>query len=175
VKQLSFVLPIAALLAILFYLNVSGTSPFRLPSPLVGKPAPGFALPALTGARSFTHRDLTASHVSVVNFWASWCTPCRAEHPLLAALAAQHDVKLYGVAWKNKPGDARAFLATLGNPFARVDLDERGRTGIDWSIEGVPETFIVDGHGIVRAHYAGPLTPQIMSRIILPALAHTAS
>ncbi len=172
-KRLLFVLPVVAvaLLATLFYVNLSGPPPSELPSPLIGKPAPGFALPALPGAQGFTHADLTAGHVTVVNYWASWCTPCRAEHPLLAALAAQHDVTLYGIAWKNKPGEAQAFLAALGNPFARVAADETGRTGIDWGVAGVPETFVVDGHGVIRAHYAGPLTPEILSRIILPALA----
>jgi len=153
----------------LFYAGLSGPPPSVLPSPLVGKPAPDFTLPALSGG-GFARADLATGHATIVNFWASWCAPCRVEHPLLEALAARGDIRLYGVAWKNKPELARGFLDELGNPFARVDLDETGRMGIDWGVAGVPETFVVDGQGIIRAHYAGPLTPEIVSQIILPAL-----
>ena len=154
----------------LFYAGLSGPPPSQLPSPLVGKPAPDFTLPALAGA-GFARGDLAAGHATIVNFWASWCAPCRVEHPLLEALAARGDVTLYGVAWKNKPDLARGFLGELGNPFARTDVDESGRVGIDWGIAGVPETFVLDGQGVIRAHYAGPLTPEIVAEIILPALA----
>lgn len=153
----------------LFYAGLSGPPPSQLPSPLVGKPAPEFTLPALSGG-GFSHADLAKGEPTVVNFWASWCAPCRVEHPLLEALAARGNIRLYGVAWKNKPELARRFLDELGNPFARADLDETGRMGIDWGISGVPETFVVDGRGIIRAHYAGPLTPDVVSEVILPAL-----
>lgn len=154
----------------LFYVGLSGPPPSELPSPLVGKPAPDFTLPALSGG-GFTRAGLASGQATIVNFWASWCAPCRVEHPLLEALAARGDIRLYGVAWKNKPKLARGFLDELGNPFAHADLDEKGRMGIDWGIAGVPETFVVDGRGIIRAHYAGPLTPEIISEVILPALA----
>jgi cytochrome c biogenesis protein CcmG, thiol:disulfide interchange protein DsbE len=176
-RRLLFVVPVVAagLLAMLFYVSLSGPPPSELPSPLVGKPAPIFILPALAGAQGFTRGDLAQGHATLVNFWASWCAPCRVEHPLLAALAAQKNIALYGMAWKNKPGQARAFLDELGNPFTRIDVDENGRASIDWGVTGVPETFVVDGNGIIRAHYAGPLTPEVLSQIILPGLTGSAA
>ena len=170
-KRFLLVIPAAlfAGLVWLFYAGLSGPPPSQLPSPLVGKPAPDFTLPALSGD-GFTRGDLASGHATIVNFWASWCAPCRVEHPLLEALAAREGVTLYGVAWKNKPDQAQGFLEELGDPFARTNVDVSGRVGIDWGIAGVPETFVVDRQGVIRAHYAGPLTPEIVANSILPAL-----
>lgn len=172
-RRLLFVLPILAFagLAALFWKGLSGPPPSTLPSPLIGRPAPGIALPPLDAAvHGFDRADLAAGHPTLVNFWASWCAPCREEHPLLMALAAEKGIALYGVAYKDTPDKARAYLDDLGNPFARVDADMVGRVSIDWGVTGVPETFVVDGAGIVRAHYAGALTQEVLARVILPAL-----
>lgn len=171
-KRALLLLPAAlfAGLVWVFYAGLAGPPPSQLPSPLVGRVAPDFSLPALPGSHGFSRADLTAGHPTIVNFWASWCAPCRVEHPLLAALASRKDIVLYGIAWKNKPAEADAFLDELGSPFARTDIDESGRVGVDWGIVGVPETFVLDGNGVIRAHYAGPLTPEVVTEIILPAL-----
>lgn len=172
-KRLFFLVPAVIFLALaaLLYKGLSMGPPSVLPSPLVDRPAPDFALPPLDAqAQGFTHDELTRGRPTIVNFWASWCAPCRIEHPTLAALAAKQGVTLYGVDYKDDPEKARAFLNELGNPFSKIDLDKPGRVSIDWGVTGVPETFVIDGNGIVREHYAGPLTNEILDQRILPAL-----
>jgi cytochrome c biogenesis protein CcmG/thiol:disulfide interchange protein DsbE len=168
-----YVLPVAALLALaaVFFKSLNGPPPDQLPSALIDKPAPVVALPPLDAATpAFTSADLTAGHVSIVNVWASWCVPCRAEAPALVALARRQGVTLYGVVYKDTPARARAFLDDVGNPFSRIDLDADGRAGIEWGIYGVPETFVVDGKGIVRLRFAGPLVGDVLDDTILPAI-----
>ncbi|HEY6577708.1 MAG TPA: DsbE family thiol:disulfide interchange protein, partial [Rhizomicrobium sp.] len=141
------------------------------PSALVDRPAPATKLPPLDSAAvAFGTADLKAGHVSVLNVWASWCVPCRAETPALAALSRQKGVALYGMVYEDRAAAARAFLDEVGNPFSRVDLDRDGRAGIEWGIYGVPETFIIDGKGIVRLRYAGPIVGDALYRVILPAI-----
>lgn len=143
----------------------------ELPSPLIGKPVPAIALPGLTAeAEGLTPALFGAGKPVVLNVFASWCAPCRLEHPLLMALATSHGATVYGIAYKNKLEDAVAFLAELGNPFAAVGLDESGRAGIELGVYGVPETFIIDGAGRIAYRHAGPLTPEILSGEILPRL-----
>lgn len=171
-KALRFVVPVIVLagLAALFYSGLQSGPPGELPSPLIGKPAPNFSLPALDShTHGFARADLQG-HPTIVNFWASWCPPCRVEHPMLMALARERGVVLYGVAYKDAPEKARAFLDELGNPFARVAMDRAGRVAIDWGVTGAPETFVVDAQGTVRAHVSGALTPEIFERVIRPAL-----
>ncbi len=140
-------------------------------SPLLDKPAPHLPLPTLDAKTSaFLPADLASGHVTVLNVWASWCVPCRAEAPALAALAARSDIALYGLVYKDTPAKARAFLDETGNPYRRIDLDADGRAGIEWGITGVPETFVIDGKGIVRLRYAGPLVGSALSEIVMPAI-----
>ncbi len=101
----------------------------------------------------------------VVNKWASWCGPCRLEHPILMELSKRTDIRLYGINNKDKPENARRFLGTLGQPFAAIGADTNGRTTIDWGSYGVPETFIVDGKGIIRFKWIGPLSAEIMTGV----------
>jgi cytochrome c biogenesis protein CcmG, thiol:disulfide interchange protein DsbE len=168
-----YILPIVAMaaLAIAFYASLSGPPPDELPSALIGKPAPAVALPALyANATPFTSADLKAGHVTVVNIWASWCVPCRVEGPALQALAREKGVVLYGMVWKDSADKARSYLADTGNPYARIDLDQGGQEGIDWGITGVPETFVIDGRGIVRLRYPAPLVGDALESTILPAI-----
>jgi len=166
-----FLIPAAvfALLAVGFYAGL-GIDPNVLPSPLIDQPAPRFALPPLQGdAQGFSSADLTG-HVSLVNTFASWCAPCRAEHPVLNALAQTKRVPIYGIDYKDKEDLALAWIAELGNPYTRIGADD-GRVGIDWGVYGVPETFIVDRDGRIRYKHVGPLTQADIERTILPLLA----
>ena len=172
-KRLLFVVPFAVVAVLMwgFYIFLQQGPPGALPSPLVGKVAPDFTLPPLDAqAQNFTRDELGKGKPVIINFFASWCTPCRVEHSTLEALAAKGDVALYGIDYKDKPEDARAFLTELGNPFGRINEDRNGRVAIDWGVTGVPETFVIDGNGIIRVHYAGPLSDEIVARLIMPAL-----
>ena len=172
-KRLLYIAPILAfgLLAYFLFASLNGPPPDQLPSALVGKPAPPIALPPLDNISiAFNRSDLTSGHVTVLNVWASWCVPCRLEAPILDRLKAVDGVVLYGLVYKDRPEKARAFLNEVGNPFSRVDLDLRGRTAIDWGVYDVPETFIIDGRGIVRLRYSGPITEDVLTRTMLPAI-----
>jgi cytochrome c biogenesis protein CcmG, thiol:disulfide interchange protein DsbE len=173
-KRVLYILPILAFvgLAFLFFHSLNGPPPDQLPSALVGKPAPATNLPPLDkAATAFNSADFRNGHVTVLNVWASWCVPCRAEAPALAQLAQLKGVALYGMVYEDKPTAAREFLKESGNPFSRIDLDRDGREGIEWGIYGVPETFVIDARGIVRLRYAGPIVGGTMNNVILPAIA----
>ncbi len=161
-RRLLFLLPVAIFAALAAWLYAGlGGDPARIPSPLVGRPAPAFAAEGLATA------DLEGP--ALVNIFASWCVPCRAEHPLLTRLAAD-GVAIYGIAYKDRPEAAHAFLAELGNPYRKVGLDEDGRAGLEWGVTGVPETFVLDGESTVVFKHTGPLTPDAVRRDLLPAL-----
>lgn len=172
-KRAVFVIPILlfAALAYVLFDSLIAPPPQDLPSVLVDKPAPGLTLPALDGeTEGFGPADLTAGHVTVLNVFASWCVPCRTEASVLPALAHLDGVALYGMVYKDTPGKARQFLNEVGNPFSRIALDQSGRAGIEWGVYGVPETFVIDGRGVVRLRHAGPLTAGIVESQILPAI-----
>jgi cytochrome c biogenesis protein CcmG/thiol:disulfide interchange protein DsbE len=139
-----------------------------LPSVFVGRPAPPVTLTALEGRAPFTQAALTDGEVKLVNFWASWCVPCRVEHPQLKALA--EEVPVYGINYKDDPAAAQAFLDELGDPFAAIGVDGDARTGIDWGLYGVPETFVLAGDGTVMLRFAGPITTEVIERDIAPAI-----
>ncbi len=167
-----FLLPVAvfAVLAAGFYVGL-GIDSNVLPSALINEPAPHFALPALLPGdkQGFSSADLTG-HVSLVNTFASWCAPCRQEHPVLNALAQTKQVSIYGIDYKDKEEAARAWIAELGNPYTKIGADD-GQVGIDWGVYGVPETFIVDRTGRIRYKHVGPLTPAVVQKMILPLVA----
>jgi cytochrome c biogenesis protein CcmG/thiol:disulfide interchange protein DsbE len=175
VKRLIYIVPVvafAALAAVLFYQLSQPQTPGELPSALIGKPVPRHDLPALDArTQGFGPHDLANGKVTVLNVWASWCAPCRAEAPALTQLSTNKDIQLFGIAYQDKPANARAFLDEVGNPFARI-ATMNGAAGIDWGVSGVPETFVIDGHGIVRARITGALTEggKYMDRL-LPAIA----
>lgn len=137
----------------------------------VHQPAPQLALPPLDGQTpGFGPADLRAGHVTVVNFFASWCIPCRQEAPILPSIGRMKGVALYGIVYKDTPDKAHQFLKEVGNPFARIDIDEAGGTGIEWGVTGVPETFVIDGKGTVLLRHAGPLTPGVIADQIRPVI-----
>jgi cytochrome c biogenesis protein CcmG, thiol:disulfide interchange protein DsbE len=149
-----------ALLAVVFMIGLRGSDPSIVPSALVGQPAPEFALPPLKGLGlpGLARRDLGKGKVTLVNVWASWCGPCRLEHPVLMELAKRKDLVLAGINYKDEPGNALRFLKSLGIPYATVGVDRNGRASIDWGVYGVPETFVVDGQGIIRFKWVGPIS-----------------
>ncbi len=164
-------------LAALFGYALQTADPSKLPSVLIGKPAPNTVLPALPGLvrdgqpiPGFGPTDLSRGDVVVVNVWASWCAPCVQEHPLLIELKRSTGVRLLGINNKDpEPGGLR-FLTRLGNPFDAVGVDANGRAAIEWGVYGVPETFVVDGRGLVAYKHVGPITPEIMTRLLIPAI-----
>jgi len=141
-----------------------------LPSAFLEKPAPDFALPKLSdAAETLTVADLKGDGPVVVNFWASWCAPCRIEHPELVALA-EDGVRVIGINFKNKPEKARAFLAQLGDPFEAVGVDESGRTGLNFGVAALPETFVLDANGTIVYKHTGPINPGELDGRIRPAI-----
>jgi cytochrome c biogenesis protein CcmG/thiol:disulfide interchange protein DsbE len=160
VKRWLLVLPLVALLALaaLFVGYALKHDPHVDPAALVGKPAPRVALAPLAGGAAQPLPDLVKGPF-LVNFYASWCAPCRIEHPALMALKAQ-GVPIVGVAYKDRPEAAKAFVEGLGDPFTTIVLDPDGRAGVEYGVSGVPETFVVGGDGRILAKHAGPLTPE---------------
>ena len=158
-------------LAALFYVGLFAGDPARIPSALVGKPAPSFDLPPLPGLQvpGLASADLRG-RVSLVNVWASWCVPCRDEHPMLMALARDGRIRVLGLNYKDQPENARRFLGVHGNPFAAIGMDASGRAAIDWGVYGVPETFVVGPDGRILYKHVGPLTDQSVRDVLGPVI-----
>lgn len=168
--------PLAIFLAvaIMFQFALRSGDPSKLPSALIGKPVPAVDFAGLEGlpgdVPGLASADLAKGHVTVVNFWASWCAPCVEEHPLLVELAKEPGLKLVGVNYKDEADNARRFLGRYGNPFAALGVDPKGRGAIEWGVYGMPETFVVDGQGRIAYKHVGPLTPQSIAEKVLPAV-----
>lgn len=161
-------------LAVMFLWGMNREDPSALPSTREGGPAPGVQLTKLGEGEPFTDAQLREGGVKLVNFWASWCAPCRAEHPQLEAMA-EEGIVIYGVNYKDDPAKALNFLAQLGDPYVEKGADTEGRTGLDWGLYGVPETFVIDANGTVVLRFAGPVTPSILESRIRPAMEKAAA
>ena len=161
-------------LALMFVWGMNREDPDALPSAFAGKQAPAVVVTPLADLPVFGDADLRDGKVKLVNFWASWCAPCRVEHPNLEALKAE-GVTILGVNYKDKPEAALRFLADLGNPYAAIGADESGRMGIDWGLYGVPETFVIDGEGNVILRFPGPITERVLDSDIRPAMKEAAA
>jgi len=155
-------------LAGMFIWGMNREDPSQLPTALAGQPAPHVVLEPLMGPLP-TDATLRDGEVKLVNYWASWCAPCRVEHPNLAALAAE-GVAIYGINYKDEPAKALAFLEELGNPYAAIGADASGRMALDWGVYGVPETYVIDGEGTIILRFAGPITERVIEDQIRPAL-----
>jgi len=164
-----FLLPLLAFGVLVAFLAVGlNLRPSEIPSPFIGKPAPGFQLSRLDSPEiKVTPQDLRGQ-VWLLNVWASWCVSCRQEHPLLVDLARSGTVPIYGLNYKDQRDDAQAWLRQFGNPYRMSLSDTEGRVGIDYGVYGVPETFVIDKEGVIRHKQIGPLTPEALRDTILP-------
>jgi cytochrome c biogenesis protein CcmG/thiol:disulfide interchange protein DsbE len=170
-KRLWFLVPLVAFFALALVLAVGlKLDPREVPSPLIDKPAPKFALPRLDDAAATIRLDDMRGKVWVLNVWASWCVACREEHPLLVEFSKKHLVPIYGLDYKDKRADANGWLERFGNPYDASLFDSEGRVGIDFGVYGVPETFVIDQGGVIRMKHIGPLTETVIATKLLPML-----
>jgi cytochrome c biogenesis protein CcmG/thiol:disulfide interchange protein DsbE len=165
-------------LAVLFLLRLFAGDASRLPSALIGAKVPNFDLAAVEGLAAkpgLSDADLRQGHVTLVNVFASWCVPCRQEHPVLAEIAkdaklAAEGVSLVGIAYKDEPANTSRFLAREGDPYAKIGADRSGMTGIDFGVYGVPETFVVKGDGTIAYKFIGPMDEASLRDTLLPEI-----
>ena len=177
-RLLFALIPLAAFMALatLFYFRL-GSDTQRLPSALIGRPAPQVTLPPLPGTNlpGLSSEDLRSGSVTVVNIFASWCGPCRDEHPYLMKLAADatlkgKGVRIAGLAYKDDPDQSLRFLKSLGNPYGIIGVDRSGRAGVEWGVYGVPETFVVKGDGTIMYKFVGPIDERGLRERLMPAI-----
>ena len=171
-RRFQFALPAAAFagLAGLFAMSL-GRDPSRVPSALIGRPAPEFSLPPVQGRTLGLSKANLLGTVSLVNVFASWCVECRAEHPLLMRLAREKTVPIHGLNYKDAPENAARWLNTMGDPYSRTGADLDGRVAIDWGVYGVPETFVVGADGTITYKHIGALTEEALADTIVPLVA----
>jgi cytochrome c biogenesis protein CcmG, thiol:disulfide interchange protein DsbE len=177
-RRLIVFVPLVAFLALagLFMLRLGAGDPSRIPSALIGQPAPQTDLPPLAGlerdGKPVPGLDSAGfkGEVTVLNVWASWCVPCRDEAPLLMALAADRRIRIVGINYKDQPDNARRFLGRFGNPFVANGTDGNGRAAIEWGVYGVPETFVIGRDGRIAYKLIGPITPDNLGQSLKPAI-----
>jgi len=177
-NRLVLLLPLILFLALaaLFLIRLGSGDPSRIPSALIGRPAPMTNLPAVPGlernGKPLPGLDPAAfqGNVSLVNVWASWCVPCHDEVPFLQQLAQDSRIRLVGINYKDRPDNARRFLNRYGNPYAASGADENGRAAIEWGVYGVPETFLVGRDGRIAYKLVGPINAENFERVLLPEL-----
>ena len=175
VSPLVFLPPVLfLLLALMFWFGMNREGANDLKSTREGGPAPTLKLTQLGNEELFTDADLRAGKVILVNYWASWCTACRAEHPTLQKMADE-GILIYGIDYRDDAAKGLKYLADLGNPYARSGADPTGRTALEWGLYGVPETFVIAGDGTVILRFAGPITERILESKIRPAMAEAAA
>lgn len=156
-------------LALLFFVGMQRENPDELPSALEGKTAPAVQVAQLGGKKLFEDSEIRGEGVKLVNFWASWCAPCRVEHPNLELLT-EEGITIHGVNYKDEPAKALRFLEELGDPYASIGADASGRMALNWGLYGVPETYVVDGKGKIVLRFAGPITKSVLESTIRPAI-----
>lgn len=169
-RRALYVLPVLLFLGLAGYFANAlrpDYDPNLLPSAMIDKPMPSFDLAALAGGDKVSTTSLQGQ-VVVVNFFASWCVPCRLEHPILMRLASKDHLPLVGIAYKDTPDASRAVLKQLGDPYQRIGVDLDGRAGLDFGVYGVPETYVIDKSGHIRKRFVGPLTAEQVERELLP-------
>ena len=171
-RRLLFLLPVAVFVAIAVYFLLAlnpNRDPTFVPSAMIDKPAPAFQLAGLEGGQGLALSALKGQ-VAVVNFFASWCEPCRDEHPLLMQISREGIVPVHGLNYKDAPADAARWLDRMGDPYRRTGADLDGRVAIDWGVYGVPETFVIDAYGTIAYKQIGPITPGVWNSTLLPLI-----
>ena len=176
-RKLSAALPLVfalIMMAIFCAALLSGRDAKTIPSALINRPAPMFTAPAINGLDmdGLKTEDFKgeATQVTLLNVWASWCTPCIAEHPYITALSRNENLRLYGINYKDKPEAAQKFLSKLGNPYEKIGTDKDGTIAIDFGVYGVPETYLIDHKGIIRYKVVGPVTDEIIKNDLQPLI-----
>ncbi len=168
--RIEYIVPAALFLLVGAFLYAGlSLKPGEIPSALISEPVPEFSLPPLEGReKGLSTADLVNGRVSLVNVFASWCGPCRIEHPLLMRLKQESVVPVYGINYKDRPADATAWLEELGDPYTLIGADRNGRVGIEWGVYGIPETFVIDRNGRIAHKHIGPITARDLEQTILP-------
>lgn len=170
-SRLARFLPLALFVAVAVLLGIGLTlDPRKVPSPLIGKAVPEFALPPVLGRTLGLASEDLKGEVSLVNVFASWCVACREEHPVLMQLSRDGVVPIHGLNYKDRPQDAAKWLDTLGDPYTRTGADLKGLVAIDWGVYGVPETFVIDRNGRIAYKHIGPITPQVLEKTLRPII-----
>jgi cytochrome c biogenesis protein CcmG/thiol:disulfide interchange protein DsbE len=171
-RKALFLLPVLLFLTLAGYFALAlrpDHDPNLLPSALIDKPAPAFDLASLNGGTNVSAAGLKGQ-VVVVNFFASWCVPCRVEHPILMRLASKEHLPIYGIAYKDREAASQVLLSQLGDPYRRIGVDSDGRVGLDFGVYGVPETYVIDKSGHIRRRFVGPLTAETIENDLLPLM-----
>ncbi len=162
---------VLALMSLFLVMMLRDRDPREIKSVMIDRPAPVYSLPSLYDeGQLVSSTALQSGKPVLVNFFASWCVPCRAEHGSLMKLAAEYKIPIIGIAYKDDPAASRRFIESLGNPYTEVGVDRDGRTGIDWGVTGVPETFLIDGQGMVRYRHWGPILDDGLGAKLLPEI-----
>jgi cytochrome c biogenesis protein CcmG/thiol:disulfide interchange protein DsbE len=170
-RRLLFFAPLSLFLALAIYFAAGlNRDPAQLPSMLIDRPVPEFALPPIEGKAEGLSSENLRGEATLVNVFASWCPPCAEEQPVLMRIAREGGAPIMGLNWKDKPGDGARFLARYGDPYARIGDDRDGRVAVDFGVTGAPETFVVDAEGRVRHKHVGPITPQVWRNVLRPMI-----
>ena len=166
-----FLVPLVAFAALSVFLwRGLSLTPSEVPSPFIGKPAPAFTLTQLTDEqKNFSPRDMQGK-VWLLNVWASWCPACRDEHPMLIEFSRQNVVPIVGLDYRDQRDKGAEMLQEMGNPYQLIAFDGDGRVGIDYGVYGAPETFLIDKQGVIRYKHIGPITPEVLTKTLLPKI-----
>ncbi|WJW76493.1 DsbE family thiol:disulfide interchange protein [Thiohalobacter sp. IOR34] len=166
-----YLLPLGIFAVLVVLLAVGlGLDPRKVPSPLIDKPAPAFSLPRLHQPEQSIGTADMKGKVWLLNVWASWCSACRSEHPLVIELGRRAGIEIVGLDYKDQREDALRWLRMLGDPYTSIAFDADGRVGIDWGVYGVPESFLIDKQGIIRYKQIGPIDRESLEETLLPMI-----